>query len=222
MRHLLRRLDFRGDLAISVALHVVVLSWLWLHRPVMLDVSMPGTISVDLVGGPAQPADVAGPPTVKPEPTPARHDEIALPKRTPKKLPPPAPRKEPAPHPAQVPAAAPGPPAPIAGAEAHIGMSGAPGATTDPRLGVYLLQVRRKIGENWQPPGVGSMTKATVSFVVDRRGGVSRIHLETPSGNRVFDDLALRAVQNAAPLPPLPDFFSQNELGVYFDFELTH
>ncbi len=230
------RLDFRGSLFFSALLHASLLAVFVLTRPQVIEVAMPGNIPIALESGPAGPVATAAPaavaPAVKPAPREIKKDEVAEAHKK-KKEPPKAVPKKPEPTrpvpPSQTPpsaststspAPAPGG-APGAG-EARIGTAGTPGTSGDTRLGYYLLAVRNKIGSNWSPPGVDRRTKASVFFKVDRRGAVTEIQLEQSSGSPVFDQLAIRAVKNAAPLPPLPDFFTQPELGVHFDFEQSH
>lgn len=223
--------DFRRSLWVSASLHLAIFAVFWWLKPLVVDVALPGNLTVDLMGGPAapaasSPAGPAAPVQAKAAPAPARDEVTAAPKKKPVKVetrkvesartaPPAVPSKAPpVPSPSEAP--------PTTGPQAHIGTSGAPGSASDSRLGSYLLSVRNKIGENWTPPGVDRKTKATVAFQVDRQGRITDARVETSSGSGIYDQLALRAVKNASPLPPLPAFFTDNELGIHFDFELTH
>ena len=49
-------------------------------------------------------------------------------------------------------------------------------------------------------------------------GAIQAPMVESPSGNFLFDQAALRAVTQANPLPPLPDQFEDEYLGVHFSF----
>lgn len=209
--------DFRASLVLSAVLHVTVLAWLWLHRPQVIEVSLPGSYTVDLVGGatePVAPAPVTGPPIPVP-----RDEVVAAPKKVrPVARPAPAPQAQPQRPP--VPNAPPGPATP-ATPEARIGLSGAPGVASDFPFSYYLVSVRNVIGRNWLEPGVSRRTRTTIAFRIRRDGTVEDARVETPSGVLLFDQAALRAVLASSPLPRLPADFKSDQLGVHFDFEVT-
>lgn len=87
----------------------------------------------------------------------------------------------------------------------------------------YLALIRSRIQNNWEPPfrvnRIVARLKTVVYFKIQRGGQISNVMLEKSSGNRLFDQAALRAVMLANPLPPLPFDFPQPELGVHFEFE---
>lgn len=81
----------------------------------------------------------------------------------------------------------------------------------------YLEQVYRKVASNWRPSS--NTLTATVHFRIDARGRVGSIDVEESSGNFLFDQAARRAVEAADPMPPLPDGYGGDWLGVYFVFD---
>lgn len=88
----------------------------------------------------------------------------------------------------------------------------------------YLTIVRNKISSNWLPPRTYSGTgdvRSRLHFVILRNGQVTRVVVEETSGVSFFDQSALRAVYASDPLPPLPEEFSDAELGVHFSFEFV-
>jgi TonB family protein len=89
----------------------------------------------------------------------------------------------------------------------------------------YLNIMRNKISSNWVPPRTQTSGKESITtrihFVVQRGGQVTRVVLEETSGVPFFDQSALRAVYASDPLPPLPEEFSDSELGVRFLFEFV-
>jgi TonB family protein len=218
---------FPASLTFSLVVHAVILFWIWLHRPNVLEISLPGNLSVDMVGteapaaAPAASAKAAeeAPPQAPPK------DEVttpaAKPRVKPKKLPPPPPKHAPV-RPSPMPAAASPASGQTATAEAHLGLAGAPGVATDFPFAYYLVAVRNKIGANWIQPGVDRRTRTTLFFRIARDGSVKDVRIEAPSGIPLFDQAAQRAVLASSPLPPLPQAFSRDELGVHFDFEVTH
>jgi TonB family protein len=67
-------------------------------------------------------------------------------------------------------------------------------------------------------PPLGSGVEAVVHFRIARDGAVEDVQLVNSSGYNSFDLAALRAVQAAAPLPPLPRSYKEGELGVNLIF----
>ncbi len=86
----------------------------------------------------------------------------------------------------------------------------------------YLAALRTRIQSNWDPPYQTTRSsisrKAIIYFKIQRNGDVSNITVENSSGDRLFDQAALRAVTLANPLPPLPFDFPERALGVHFEF----
>ncbi|MDH3215524.1 MAG: TonB family protein [Candidatus Krumholzibacteria bacterium] len=84
----------------------------------------------------------------------------------------------------------------------------------------YLATMKRKIAALWQVPRTspGEGMYCRVYFRVGKSGAIASPSIETPSGNFLFDQAALRAVVQASPLPPLPSGFADEYLGVHFSF----
>ena len=82
----------------------------------------------------------------------------------------------------------------------------------------YLDRMVNKIAQSWKQTPNRQPLAATVYFRVERSGRVSGIEVEQSSGSFLFDQAAIRAVDDASPLPPLPDGYTGDYLGVYFDF----
>lgn len=71
--------------------------------------------------------------------------------------------------------------------------------------GYYLDRVVGAISRQWRRPLVGSEVKqAVLYFRVQKDGSVTDIAIRESSGAEIFDTTALKAVEAAAPLPPLP------------------
>ncbi|MDD8027567.1 MAG: TonB family protein [Acidobacteriota bacterium] len=82
-------------------------------------------------------------------------------------------------------------------------------------------QVLNKIQKNWAlPNGSGSAWKGEVGIriLVAKNGQVLGADLDAPTKIEILDQAALRAVQAAAPFPPLPAAYSSSSLEVYFVF----
>lgn len=181
---------------------------------------------------PSVPKAKAKAPTVKAKAPSASRETLTLPKR--KKVTR-RPRKAPKPG------ARPSSPAPPAVAQAPLpaavpiapGNGGPPGIVsessvstdkTDPSLSYYLAAVQAKVSSRWVEPSLGlalgQVERVSLGFTVLRSGLVRDIRVLTPSGNFFLDQSALRAVQEAIPLPPFPPLFAEETLLVRFHFEM--
>lgn len=81
--------------------------------------------------------------------------------------------------------------------------------------GYYLDRLLSLIDAQWTRPSMGSGVKAVIFFRIGRDGSMSDLQVEQSSGYNSFDLAALRAVQNAAPFPPLPRAYKHQDLGVH-------
>src|SRR5437867_4314324 len=91
----------------------------------------------------------------------------------------------------------------------------------DFRFAYYLATLRNKIGSRWVPPqGMSGPIRAVIRFRIGRDGQVSMTEVENSSGYVFYDQTTLRALLSATPLPPLPAGYTDEYLGVHFEFEL--
>jgi len=91
--------------------------------------------------------------------------------------------------------------------------------TMDPILQEYVSRVIRLIKQNFNPPAgteISKDTKSTVVFQIARNGEISEISLNSSSGNRVWDRLAVRAVQ-ITKAPPFPSSLTYEKLVFRFN-----
>lgn len=85
----------------------------------------------------------------------------------------------------------------------------------------YIGLVWSRVKQNWSLPH-SLMPENNVTAVIEvriGRGGVlERADFEKRSGNRYFDESALRAVKKSSPFPPLPNWMRENslEIGIRF------
>src|SRR5258705_303232 len=78
-------------------------------------------------------------------------------------------------------------------------------------FGSYLKILRQRIWSEWTQSAVyGTGQVCIVGLTISRAGEVSDIQVEKPSGNSFYDNVAMRAVRNSSPLPPLPSSFSKD------------
>jgi periplasmic protein TonB len=80
--------------------------------------------------------------------------------------------------------------------------------------GYYLDRLLSLIDAQWMRPNMGTGVKTVIFFRINRDGSMTDLRVEQSSGYNSFDLAALRAVQNAAPFPPLPRAFQHDSLGV--------
>jgi TolA protein len=85
----------------------------------------------------------------------------------------------------------------------------------------YIAIISSRIKGNWTlPPAL--MPKENVETIIDvkisRNGVLEYIGFEKNSGNRYFDDSALKAIKKSSPFPSFPSFIIENhiEIGIRF------
>jgi len=93
-----------------------------------------------------------------------------------------------------------------------------PGIPSDFHFAYYVQRMLALIESRWYKPVAPEGTKARVRFTINREGRLSRIELESSSGNSSFDRAALRAMHGANPLPPLPPAYAKSTLTVHLTF----
>jgi TonB family protein len=110
--------------------------------------------------------------------------------------------------------------------ESTSATSASTGTSTGATSGVtqhneYIGVVWDKIQRNWTfPPSLmpkGNI-EAIIAVRIARNGGVELVSFEKRSGNRYFDDAALKAVKKSSPFPPFPGRFANDsiEIGIRF------
>jgi len=83
----------------------------------------------------------------------------------------------------------------------------------------YLKAIADRLDRQWKPPQEFQPdTVCQVIFVIGRGGDISGSQIAKSSGDQLFDQLALRAVLYANPLPPLPNGFPDDTLKVHMKF----
>lgn len=89
----------------------------------------------------------------------------------------------------------------------------------------YIESILTKIELNWAKPFISDTTPreyvSVVYFVISRTGQVSKVQVEQSSGVPALDRSAEAAVLGAAPLPPLPNQWTEPELAFRVTFTYT-
>lgn len=95
------------------------------------------------------------------------------------------------------------------------------GAEMDAQMSAYYTMIWSRIKGRWAlPQGIlpGEVLEAVIDVTILRSGAVTEMTFEKRSGNRYFDESALKAIQRASPLPPLPAWISESSLAVGIRF----
>jgi len=183
--------------------------------PVQKQLTAPQQVVVEPESEPVSeppPVIEEAPPEMPPKELPQQPREEPQPQEKPPQPPPRDPDPEPRESPVETPVAA--------------AASGPAVSTTDVDFpfAYYLNLIEGRITRQWQPKQLGFRAGANracvVHFVIARSGHVSRVSIVQTSGVALFDREALRAVQAAAPLAPLPAKFAGRDLPVSMIFTL--
>ncbi len=104
-----------------------------------------------------------------------------------------------------------------------FGGGGGGGGLADFPYAWYLQVIMNRVSTNWftslVDPGVAGSYQTVLYFRIHRDGSVSDLKVETSSGIASLDVSAQRAVQSAAPFPPLPSAYEDQFLGIHLIFE---
>lgn len=85
-------------------------------------------------------------------------------------------------------------------------------------FGPYMAALQRRIKSRWHPPKAPEASHVKATFVVSKEGNMTRLKLVRSSGLSIADQAALRAIEEAAPFPPLPEF-APDEVTIEFSFD---
>lgn len=78
----------------------------------------------------------------------------------------------------------------------------------------YLDRMLALIHRQWSKPNTQADVRAVIRFTVLKSGEIEAVDLAETSGSNAFDLAALRAVNNASPLPRLPASYRRSALEV--------
>ena len=120
-------------------------------------------------------------------------------------------------------AASPKPPEPIpSGAKAAPASQPPPGnAEMDAKMRAYYAMIWSRIKGRWAfPQGTlpGEQLETVIDVTILRTGAVTEMNFEKRSGNRYFDESALKAIRKASPFPPIPASVGENSLDMGIRF----
>ena len=74
------------------------------------------------------------------------------------------------------------------------------------RMHAYYALIWSRIKGSWAfiSPLPGEVLEAVIDVTILRSGAVTDVNFEKRSGNRYFDESAMKAIRKASPFPPLP------------------
>jgi len=93
-----------------------------------------------------------------------------------------------------------------------------------PLLNRYYARVLSRIRENWQdplstkPPKSIQNIPGVAYFEIMPTGVVARVRIEESSGDKLYDSLLKKAIEDSSPLPPPPVQLSAGGLKIFLDF----
>ncbi len=109
--------------------------------------------------------------------------------------------------------------------KAAAGPAGPPGqpgnAEMDAQMSAYYSMIWSRIKGKWAlPQGIlpSDVLEAVIDVTILRTGAVTEVNFEKRSGNRYFDESAMKAIQRANPLPPLPALVGGSSIQVGIRF----
>ena len=96
-------------------------------------------------------------------------------------------------------------------------------AELNAQMQAYYAKVWSRIRGGWTlPQGIvsGEVLETVIGVTVLRSGAVTEVNYEKRSGNRYFDESAMKAVRKASPFPPLPAGVGDNsiDIGIRFPY----
>jgi len=105
-----------------------------------------------------------------------------------------------------------------------LGLGGTGGGSpfdSDFEYDYYVHQMLAKVKQNWQRVPVTRTAIVIVKFTIFRDGHLEDVEVEQSSAVSVLDRGAERAVYLADPMPPLPNSFPRDRVGVHLRFEYS-
>lgn len=103
----------------------------------------------------------------------------------------------------------------------RIGTSGVDASSQDVDLTSYLNKLKQRVQQQWLPGMSQSNRRTVLNFTVNRSGEVNNLNIVQTSGFRVTDEVALNAIQRAAPFAPLPTGYRKNYIDIEFTFDIN-
>ena len=94
-------------------------------------------------------------------------------------------------------------------------------AEMNTQMHAYYTLIWSRIKGGWAlPQGLlpGEVLEAVIDVTILRSGAVTEVNFEKRSGNRYFDESAMKAIRKASPFPPLPMVIGESSIQVGIRF----
>jgi TonB family protein len=101
------------------------------------------------------------------------------------------------------------------------GTSGIDARSQNIDLTSYLNKLKLRVQQQWLPGMSQSNRRTVLNFTINRSGQVNNLNIVQTSGFRVTDEVALNAIQRAAPFAPLPIGYPKNYIDIEFTFDIN-
>lgn len=101
------------------------------------------------------------------------------------------------------------------------GTFGIDARSQDIDLTSYLNKLKQRVRQQWLPGMSQSNRRTVLNFTISRSGQVSNLNVVQTSGFSVTDEVALNAIQRAAPFAPLPTGYPKNHIDIEFTFDIN-
>ncbi len=85
----------------------------------------------------------------------------------------------------------------------------------------YAQQMLTRISQHWQRIPVRGKATAVIRFTIFKDGSVGEVKVEQSSGLAMLDRAAERAILLSDPLPPLPNSYPRDQVGVHLQFNYS-
>ncbi|MBC7881698.1 MAG: TonB family protein [Anaerolineae bacterium] len=98
-------------------------------------------------------------------------------------------------------------------------------AGQDETFSSYIATLKLQVRRFWKPeyilPSSGSSYHGILTFDVKRNGKIDNLHVTCSSGNRVYDQYAVKAIERSAPFNPLPKTYKEKKITINFTFDMS-
>jgi len=85
----------------------------------------------------------------------------------------------------------------------------------------YVQQMLGRISLHWQRAPVRGQAVVIIRFTIFKDGHLEDVRVEQSSGLAMLDRAAERAVYLSDPMPPLPNSYPRDQVGVHLRFEYS-
>jgi TonB family protein len=95
--------------------------------------------------------------------------------------------------------------------------------TKDPIFVSYFNKIKQSIESEWEYPELalryGLQGRLSLEFTIATDGQLTQLRLIRSSGSQLLDEEAIRAIKAAAPFPPIPSWIKPNPLPISASME---